>query len=145
MFLGILVTKHKSSTQMLPTMYRKTQRETSAMALTHSSTMTKVCSPICLSHLSISDIAGHSVTYQNNIAQMVVGVLGNFNHAVNFVLYLVSGQQFRQCFLEVACSCWRRTPGAEVRHDAVEGSVSSIQTKSSIQSLDVESPPETHI
>ncbi len=35
----------------------------------------------------------------------IVATLHAVNHSCNFFLYMVSGQQFRQCFLEVVCSC----------------------------------------
>ena len=58
------------------------------------------------------------IDYDRSITYMVVSTLDTFNHAGNFLLYIISGQKFRQWFLEVV-TC---RPEAERRHSVMRSS-----------------------
>ena len=51
---------------------------------------------------------GYQPGYQDDAAHICVYIVSDLNHAINFIMYVISGQQFRRQFIDIIyCKSWR--------------------------------------
>ena len=72
-------------------------------------------------------MTGYTADEEMEVARICVHILSNLNHGINFLLYIVSGQQFRRQFLEIG----RCKSGVKTRSN-VKDSSSERSTASDI-------------
>ena len=77
-----------------------------------------------IKHLSMlaGVVISEDSNFNSNTAWRTAAGLDTFNHSVNFFLYIISGQQFRTCFIQVV-TCRQE---AELRHSRERTIVSTI-------------------
>lgn len=116
--------------------HQRQQRQVTSMLILVSIVFILLTAPNCLFFIFENrwDYKADDYEYAKYIlAQQIVYMLSDSNHAINFFLYFMGGQKFRRCFLEIICFCRKRhsqtaTSNIHTHIRSTNTSVSTIST-----------------